>query len=282
MKHTLIVDSGSTKTTWCALCPDSSPVLFQTLGINPIRDTVEAIREVVGAAASQVGAVDNIYFYGAGCTPAYSPVVADVFRESFPDADIYVESDMLGAARALCQHSAGIACILGTGANSCFYDGEHIAQQVSPLGWILGDEGSGAALGRALLTDALKHQLPDELCRAFLSQFQLDAASAIEHVYRQPQPNRWLASLVPFIVEHRAHPAMQALLSVQFGSFFRRNIEPYGTLVAAPDIHTLPIHFIGGIAAQFQPELIAAATACSFEVGQILQDPVPALVAYHV
>lgn len=300
----LIVDSGSTKTTWCVLM-QSNDFQFKTSGINPVRDSEDVIHGIVEEANSIIrhspfvnaqwsmfnvqssSPVTHIFFYGAGCTPAYSPIVADAMKQVFPEAQVSVDSDMLGAARALCQHEAGIACILGTGANSCLYDGSRIVGQVSPLGWILGDEGSGAVLGRTLLSDVLKHQLPSDLCEAFLKCYDIDAATAIQHVYREPMPNRYLASLVPFIVEHRDHVAIQEMLMQQFRSFFRRNIAPYASMdkpsvmLDFPSLSKMPIHFVGGVAAQFEYELREAAKAESLTVGNVLKDPVPELVKYH-
>ncbi|MBO4906042.1 MAG: ATPase [Bacteroidaceae bacterium] len=285
----ILVDSGSTKTTWSIMLPAVNGFQFHTEGINPVRDNVETIRDVVakaysaidaeflcGHASSLVGSnsFEQVHFYGAGCTPAFSPIVADVLRAFFPSAVIKVDSDMLGAARALCQHEAGIACILGTGANSCLYDGANIVKQVSPLGWILGDEGSGAVLGRTLLSDVLKGQLPEHIIEAFQERYHLDAAAAIENVYRSPQPNRWLASFVPFIAEHREEESLQLLLSSQFRAFFRRNLKSY-------NCEGLPVHFVGSIAWYFKSELLAAAVAEGFSIGRVLRNPIEGLEKYH-
>ncbi|MDE6633719.1 MAG: ATPase, partial [Bacteroidaceae bacterium] len=151
----LIADCGSTKSSW-VLVEGEKRQNFETLGINPIRDSEDEIEQVLMNLPVCLDALDIIHFYGAGCIPPYSDVVRRLLARRFPKAEIHVESDLLGAAHALCGKNEGIACILGTGSNSCLYDGRHIVENVSPLGWILGDEGSGAVLGPRLVGDVLK------------------------------------------------------------------------------------------------------------------------------
>ena len=281
----LIVDSGSTKTAWLlghegrdidareAVC--AAQQMLETAGINPVRDDAATVREVVGTAASQLkGLPREVHFYGAGCIEPYSQVVAEALRRAFPGAGVSVESDLLGAARALCGHREGIACILGTGANSCLYDGRGIRQQTPALGWILGDEGSGAVLGRRLVGDVLKGQLPAALCRAFLERFGLTQADIIELVYRRPQPNRFLASLVPFLAEHEGEEAVRAFLVREFRRFLVRNVAAYGR-------RDLPVSFVGGVAWQFQEQVREAARAEGFEPGSLLRSPIDGMARYH-
>lgn len=285
----LIADSGSTKTSWCVVIDDSMTFTINTAGINPVRDDEEAMCAVIrearsaidsectmGRAASLTGecGVTHIYFYGAGCLPAFTAPLLRQLEDAFPSAAIAVESDLLGAARALCGREEGVACILGTGANSCLYDGTRIVANVSPLGWILGDEGSGAVLGRMLVSDVLKGQLQKPLCEAFMQRFDLTQTAIIEAVYRQPQANRFLASLVPFLVEHRDHPDVHQFLVREFGRFFSRNVKAYGRA-------DLPVNFVGGIAYQFEDELRAASLEQGFTVGLILRNPIQRLCAFH-
>lgn len=282
----LIADSGSTKSTWRAVLPDGLSYEVHTSGINPVRDDEAAMRQVVQEACSSLSgevhfgddatfgaAFTSIHFYGAGCLPAFTAPLEKVLRAAFPKAKLTIESDLLGAAHALRGHREGIACILGTGSNSCLYDGRQIVRNVSPLGWILGDEGSGAVLGRLLVGDVLKGQLPDEVCQAFFQRFNLQRADIIEAVYRQPQANRFLASLVPFLSEHRDVDAVRRLLTDEFRRFFVRNVASYGR-------RDLPVGFIGSVAHYFRAELTAAAAAEGFAIGEILQDPMPRLVEY--
>jgi len=153
-----------------------------------------------------------------------------------------VGSDMLGAARLTCGNEPGIVCILGTGSNSCYYNGSSIVHNVSPLGYILGDEGSGAVLGKILVGDVLKIQLPADLCEAFLHRFDVTPASLIEHVYRRPFPNRYLAQFAVFYGEHPESDELNLLLHDAFSAFVRRNLLQY------KDVTQLPIHFVGSIA----------------------------------
>lgn len=264
---TLIADSGSTKTSWRL---NGQPI--ETEGLNPVRDSKEHICQELQSLPD--APVRRIFFYGAGCISPFKQTIAQALTEKYPGAYIEVESDMLGAARALCGHSEGLVGILGTGSNTCHYDGTAITRNVSPLGYILGDEGSGAVLGRRLVGDLLKEQMPEALKQAFLEQFQLTPTQIIENVYRRPLPNRFLASLVPFLQRYRQEDSVHELLIDEFGRFFRRNVALYHR----PD---LPLHLVGGIAATFQPEIQEVATTLHYPLGKIMKAPVDALVQYH-
>ena len=202
----LIADSGSTKTDWCIVFNDTPIKRMGTKGINPFFQSEEEIQqELTHSLLPQLpeGTINSVFFYGAGCTPEKAPVLRRAIADSLPViGNIKANSDMLAAARGLCGHEAGIACILGTGSNSCFYNGKEIVNNISPLGFILGDEGSGAVLGKLLVGDVLKNQLPPAIKEAFLKQFDLTAPEIIDRVYRQPFPNRFLASLSPFLAQH--------------------------------------------------------------------------------
>ena len=289
-RMTLIADSGSTKTAWLLRCEGHDDLLFEGVGINPVRDTEEEIRTAVEHVfATFLGhmAVDpefrsyslldgclEVFFYGAGCIEPFKRSVEAALAASFLGGRVVVESDLLGAARALCGHEEGIACILGTGSNSCLYDGERIVANTSPLGWILGDEGSGAVLGRTLVGDLLKGQLGEALKSAFFERFGLTQADVIERVYRQPQANRWLASLAPFLAENRSDEGVRGLLVESFRSFFRRNVAAYGR-------RDLAVGFVGGVAWQFEAELREAAEAEGFKLGRIERRPIELMAAYH-
>lgn len=275
MKMTrLIADSGSTKTDWCVCNQGSVWQRIQTQGINPFHQSPEEIaaimQEMVGQL-TEAESIRQIEFYGAGCAlPDKKAVVSQTLQTVLPEcAHIYVSSDLEGAARAVCQGEAGIACILGTGSNSCQFDGEHIVANTPCLGYILGDEGSGAVLGRTLASDCLKGQLPSHLCEAFLTEYHLDQATLLERVYRQPLANRFLASLTPFLSKHREEPAIHDLLVREFTRFFQRNVMAYDT--------TLPVHFVGSIAHYFSKELTEAAHALGLTVGRILRAPMEGL-----
>ena len=181
---------------------------------------------------------------------------------------------MLGAARGLCGHEKGIVCILGTGSNSCFYDGEEIVSNVSPLGFILGDEGSGAVLGKLLVGDILKNQLPAQLKEEFLKQFDLTAPEIIDRVYRQPYPNRFLASLSPFLAQHLVEPGIRTIVLNSFIAFIRRNVMQY-------DYTQYPVRFIGSVAYCYKEILQEAAKETGLGIGKILQSPMEGLIEYH-
>lgn len=275
----IVADSGSTKTDWVL-----GDVSVGTKGINPVRDTKEEILRVISTELvprlcllfSNNGAnlpIDEIYFYGAGCIDPYSQIVHDALQTHFPNTEIHVYSDMLGAARGLCGNQEGIACILGTGSNSCLCNGGEIMQNTSPLGYILGDEGSGAVLGRIFLSEMLKGNLK-ELWPRFQMNYHLEVTDIINHVYRQPQPNRFLASIVPFIADHKHNPKVRKMLVTEFTRFLQRNVLPYGR----PD---LPINFAGGVASNFCDEIALACQKCSLRMGNIIDRPGYNLWKYH-
>ena len=274
----LIADSGATKTDWCLGENKADARIIQTQGINPFHQTKEHIARVLSEELlPQLGeakTVSHIHFYGAGCTPEKTVIVKEELETFFPQAQIEVQSDLLGAARSLCGKEKGIACILGTGSNSCEYDGEKITANVSPLGYILGDEGSGATLGKRLTGDCLKHQLPEHICSQFLEYTGLTPAQIIDKVYRQPQANRFLASLTPFLSKHRNEPEIHELLLSCFSDFFRRNVMQYA-------YKGIEVHFTGSIAWYFQEEVKETANTLGICTGQFIKNPIHGLINYH-
>jgi len=219
--------------------------------------------------------VTEVFFYGAGCTPEKSPIVKSaVERVLGGGVKVSVESDMVGAARALCQHEAGIVCIMGTGSNSCYYDGERITANVSPLGFILGDEGSGAVLGKLMVGSLLKNQMTAGLKEEFLKEYNLTPAEIIDRVYRQPFPNRFLASLNKFLEDHLDDPTAHQLVLDSFESFIRRNVMQY-------DYEGTPVNFIGSIAYYYRSVLHEAAEKTGIKIGVIMKVPMDGLVKFH-
>ena len=281
----LIADSGSTKTAWClAEAQAATTKTICTQGINPFHQDEDEIcailrHELYPHIAEDADCITHIYYYGAGCTNEKSPIVANALRNAVnPSARICVESDMLGAARAVCGHQKGVVSILGTGSNSCFYDGRSLHPGIPALGYILGDEGSGAYIGRRLVSDILKRQLPEDIRQLFFEETKETEATIIQKVYRAPFPNRYLASLSPFCHRHRHHPSIHALLLDCFSQFFIRNI------LSAPWMHSLVVpvaHFVGSIAYYYQAELAEAASNCGIQLGTIIQSPIERLVKYH-
>lgn len=274
----ILADSGSTKTDWCAGNTKANSRIVRTGGINPFHQSADEIEKVIASTLvpqlEDAATYTAIHFYGAGCIPEKADIVKAVLSRHFPQAHIVVESDLTGAAHALCGNTPGIACILGTGSNSCAYDGEKVVANISPLGYILGDEGSGAVLGKRLAGDCLKHQLPADLCREFLNTYELTPAQIMDKVYRQPLANRFLASLTPFLYEHRHRTEIRNLLLSCFTDFFTRNVMQY-------DYRDTPVHFTGSIAFYFREEVKEAARRLGISTGRILKSPMEGLMDYH-
>ena len=275
----LIADSGSTKTDWAVV--DHGEILQRifTKGTNPFFQTEEEIcLEIQDNLIPHLNGerLDAVYFYGAGCgfPDKIEMVRRAITRHLKVFGPVEVSTDMLAAARALCGHASGIACILGTGANSCYYDGRQIVQNVSPLGFILGDEGSGAYLGKLLVGDLLKNQMGAKLKEEFLAKYDLTPAEIIDRVYRKPFPNRFLASLSPFLNEHITEPCVKNLVLNAFKSFLKRNVMQY-------DYQGQKVHFIGSIAFYYKEVLAEAITEMGLELGTILKSPMDGLVTYH-
>lgn len=275
----LLADSGSTKTDWCLVDQKNSVTKVRTAGINPFFQSSEEIaNELATHLVPHLPTthLESVYFYGAGCTKEKSPIVAEALKKQFEiTGACEVATDMLAAARGLCGHQPGIACIMGTGSNSCAYDGKDITKNVSPLGFILGDEGSGAVLGRTLVGDVLKNQLPKDIVEAFHTEYGLSNADIIDHVYRQKFPNRFLASFVPFLAKHIENKAIFDLVKENFRRFLIRNVKQY------QGWEHLPIGFVGSIAYYFQQPLKEALEAEHMTIGKTIQAPMEGLIAYH-
>ena len=272
----LIADSGSTKTDWCVVDGGEMVCRFGGQGINPYQQGEDVIADIVmEEPASQLDdakRITEIEFYGAGCRGEKIAVVEGVLRRTFVNAGrVEVCSDMLGAARALFSRTEGIACILGTGANSCLYDGDRITANVPPLGYILGDEGSGAVLGRQFINALFKGGLPAAMRDEFRSETGLTLADIINKVYREPLANRFLASTSVFIRNHLENKALRGLVVDNFKSFFKRNVNLYGC-------RDLPVGAVGSIAFYYKSELLEAAEAEGYKVGKVIKSPMEGLV----
>lgn len=273
----LIADSGSTKTDWCVPGNDRQVRRLQTSGLNPFFETGQEIcrkleKELLPSLAEEE--IEAVYFYGAGCVPEKCSLVRDALASVFSFENVEVGSDLLGAARSLCGRDPGIACILGTGSNSCFYDGRIIAANVSPLGFILGDEGSGAVLGRAFVGDCLKNLLPPEIREAFLEEYGLTPSMILDRVYREPFPNRFLAGLTPFMARHLDVPGIRTIVLKSFTAFFTRNVKQY-------DYKRYPVHVTGSVGFYFREVLEEAARETGVCLGNIQQRPMEGLLRYH-
>lgn len=275
----LIADSGSTKTAWSLIKAVDEPVkTCNTSGINPMYQDEDSIYGMLHKEFT-LNIPDRIalYFYGAGCiNHAVNQIVYQALVRFFKPYTIAVDSDIMAAARSLCGNNPGIACILGTGSNSCYYDGQFIARQVSPLGYILGDEGSGAVIGRKFIADLLKHQLPVQVSERFFSTFQLAPHEILEQVYKKPFPNRFLAQFTHFIHANLQDDALHNLVRKSFDEFFSRNIRQY------PEAQHTPVHFTGSIALHFKSLLSESARDQGFSIGTITGNPMEGLINYHL
>lgn len=275
----LIADSGSTKTDWCMAEKGVAIKRIPTKGMNPFfQSEDEMVEEMKHSLLPELDGKrpEAVYFYGAGCAFDKVEIVRRAISRvlSLDMAAIEVNSDMLAAARSVCGHEAGIACILGTGSNSCFYNGKEIEANVSPLGFILGDEGSGAVLGKLFIGDLLKNQLPAGLKEKFLERYQLTPADIIDRVYRKPFPNRYLATLSPFISEHITIPEVRQLVKQSFKAFLVRNVMQY-------DYQHYAVGFNGSVAWYYRDILEEALSETGLKMGIIIKAPMEGLLKYH-
>lgn len=272
----LIADSGSTKTDWALLEPGHNPLFVETQGMNPYHQDRQTLETILHwELVPKVDFADYIFFYGSGVRLELEPLMVELFHSVFPMATVIeTHSDLLGAAVAVCGHNPGIACILGTGANSGFYDGRQILQNTPPLGYILGDEGSGAVLGARFLNALLKGFLPDSLRESFYAEFQMTEAGVIDRVYRKPLANRWLASLSPFIHAHLEVPGVRSLVVGNFRDFFCRNLVQYGNSIRN-------VGAVGSMAWFYRAEFEEAARLEGFRVDSVLRSPIEGLVRHY-
>ena len=279
MSMNLIADSGSTKTAWCLFCGSQIIKRFESVGLNPFFQTEKEIEiQLNEALLPQIvgNNVENIYFYGAGCAdPVKNNALEELLKLVVGAKEAFVASDMLGAARGLLGRERGIACILGTGANSGVYDGEALVKGVYAGGYILGDEGSGGVLGKLLISDWVKKQMPQDIYDALTEEYGLTYLGIVDRVYKQPFPNRWLAQFTKFMSARRENEYIHNLLVGAFKAFFERNIKQY------EEWKELEVGFIGSIAFYFNAELREAAEMCGIKLGKVMQNPIDGLVEYH-
>ncbi len=273
----LIADSGSTKTDW-KLVDKSEEYSFQTKGINPFyMNDGEIELELKNMVVPQLKkSPDEVYFYGAGIISEQKNRMEKILSKSFKNASIEAESDLLAAARALCGNQKGIACIIGTGANSCLYDGEKIIDNIPPLGFIQGDEGSGAVLGKKLVTMYLKRELPKNIADAFHKEYDLDVSDILKKVYKEAFPNRFLANFTKFIYQHISDELIYQMVYNSFNEFLVRNVFKY------EDYQKRTLHFVGSVAFYFKEILIEIANEHELKIGNIIRSPMNNLVKYHL
>lgn len=278
----LIADSGSTKTEWVLLNGKQTVKEVYTQGINPYFQEQEQvatiIREELLPSLTSIDTTDikQIFYYGAGCsTPDKCATVQKPLEQTFQHATVSVNHDLLAAARAACGTEKGIAAILGTGSNSCLFDGKEILANQPSLGFIMGDEGSGGYIGKELLKQFLYGELDEMLHTAFSHKYPINKEIVLEHIYKKPMPNRYAASFVPFVAQHIQHPQMQELVKGAFDVFFGRHIASYESF------NSYPLSAVGSVAFIFRKQLEEVAAKYSVTIKQVIQKPMEGLIAYH-
>lgn len=274
----VIADSGSSKTHWELLMPDGSSEVLTTDGINPYHQRPRDIDEILknSKLPTIANTVSDVYFYGAGCNyEELKQKVRDSLASVFFDARIQVDHDLLGAARSLCHREPGIACILGTGSNSCYYDGVNIVENSPSLGYILGDEGSGAYLGQKFIQDYLYGKLPKSINDKFVEEYNLSIYQVLDSVYSKYLPNKFLASFSKFTIKYIKHPYIHGLVYSTFLDFFDNHVRSYEMC------EVVETHFTGSIAFYYQDILRRVANDLGIKVGNILQSPLEGLKEYH-
>ena len=274
----LIADSGSTKCDW-VYHSSKEQLHFSTIGLNPLLLTSEEIVDILEKSEELSSLKDQsvqLFFYGAACSnDTLKEVIHHSLSKVLPLAQIKVEHDLLGAIHASCGNDAGFTAILGTGSNLCYFTGKTIIQNTPSLGYILGDEGSGAYLGKLLLQEYYYQTLPPELSKQLEKEFNVQVPEVIKRIYSEARPNAYLASYAPFLVHHKNHPYIYNMVYMAFARFLSRHLWSYD------NFRDHPVHFIGSIAYYFQDILQEVAINHRFTVGKIIQKPLDNLLEFH-
>ncbi len=274
----VVVDSGSTKADW-KMIKNGDIQSITTMGFNPVFHSEDKIYKELRLAFGPEHAMDkaaNVYYYGAGCWDHnLKQVVHNALSRIFTNAEIEVEHDLLGAARATCGTKPGISCIIGTGSNSCLYDGREVIDNVTNLGFLLGDEGSGTHLGKKLIRAYFYREMPSEIREKMELRFPNAQRAILENVYRQESPNVYLASFTRFMHANKSHPFVQRLLHDSFAEFIDRHARKYQNHL------TVPIHFIGSVAYYFQDIIKVVLEERNMQPGTFIQKPIGRMVSFH-
>jgi glucosamine kinase len=274
----LIADSGSSKAEWC-LVNGVTKKTFLTQGLSPYFLSAEQIEYIIEQELvpklKNIGP-EEVYFYGTGCSnPDNVKLVKKAIQRVFNDATVMVDHDLMGAARALCGREKGIACILGTGSNSCYYNGKKIMKNSPGLGYVLGDEGSGAYLGRKVIQYFLYNTFDPDLADRFRAKFNTNSDEILTAVYKKPLPNRYLASYAVFLAENRGHYMIENIIEDGFNDFFFNHVLKYR------ESWTSPIHFTGSVAYGFKDVLKEMCGGYELQLGKVLKKPMDGLVRFH-
>ncbi|MCW3090986.1 MAG: N-acetylglucosamine kinase [Ferruginibacter sp.] len=279
MSIKLIADCGSTKSDWCLLDGKKKKTII-TQGISPYFLNGVQIEELIRLELkNKIKGIepDEIFYYGTGLSsPDNIKIVKKALHNLFPVAKIMVTHDLMGAAKALCGNEKGVACILGTGSNSCYYNGRHIVKNSPGLGFILGDEGSGAFLGKKVVQYYLYNTYDPDLMDRFNAKYNTNAEQILEAVYKLPLPNRYLAGFVPFLFENRGHFMIENIIEDAFNEFFYQHVYKY------KESWTLPVNFIGSVAFGFKDVLKTMCDTYELQLGKVLKSPMDGLIKYHM
>ncbi len=274
----LIADAGATKTEWC-LVQNGKVKTVLTAGISPYFLNSEQIVALVQkelVPKLKKTPIDVVYYYGTGCiNPDNKKMVKKSLQQVFKESKVFVTHDVEGAAKGLCGRNKGIACILGTGSSSCFYNGKKITKSRTGLGYVLGDEGSGAYLGRKVLQYYLYHTFDEDLRARFDAAYVTNATEILENVYKKPLPNRYLATFARFLAENRGHYMIENIIEDGLNDFFFTHLCKYS------ESWHYPINFVGGVSFGFRDILKELCSVYNFELGRVLQKPINGLVEYH-
>lgn len=276
----VIADSGSTKCDWIILDDQFNEIASTyTMGFNPYFHNEAVIAENIhdnDILKKYAETVDHIYFYGAGCsTKELCNTVKNGLNLVFKNSDISVDHDLLGAAYATYNGSPQICCILGTGSNSCYFDGQNLKEEIPSLGYILGDEGSGSYFGKKMLIDFLYHKMPAHIAQEFQSAYNLNIKSVVKRVYKEPNANVYLAGFTRFISDHKNDPYFRELLHNGMKHFLEVHVKCF------VEYKEINVNFIGSIAYHFQASIYSAAKELGISIGEIVQKPIDNLVRYH-
>ncbi len=278
MAITLIADSGSTKTEWCLLVGKKRKTIY-TQGISPYflnTDQIQQLLEIELKKKMKDIEPDEVYYYGTGCGSAENAKsVKQALKKTFAKATIFVDTDLMGAAKALCGNEKGIACILGTGSNSCYYNGKKIIKNSPGLGFILGDEGSGAYMGKKVVQYYLYNTFDPDLMDRFNAKYNTNKMEILDAVYKHPLPNRYLAGFVTFLIENRGHFMIENIIEDAFNDFFFNHIYKYR------ESWTSPINFIGSVAFGFKDVLKEMCNSYELQLGRVLKNPMDGLAKFH-
>jgi N-acetylglucosamine kinase-like BadF-type ATPase len=274
----LLADSGSTKSEWCLISGNKKKV-FSIQGMSPYFISGTQMKEILirelKPLINEIH-IDEIYYYGAGCAnPDNIKLVKGALKSVFPEAIIEINHDLMAAAKALCGKEQGIACILGTGSNSCFFNGKKIVKNSPGLGYILGDEGSGAYLGKKVIQYYLYNTFDDDLRSRFDARFVTNNVEILNAIYKEPLPNRYMASFAIFLAENRGHYMIENIIEDGLNDFFFTHVYKYR------ESWTVPIHFVGSIAFGFQDVLADMCDTYRLQLGKVIKNPMEGLVEYY-